>query len=232
MSHKNSKMAKVLNETGGLGTVATRADIIEKIFNKFYIEKKGKDIITTSKGRQLLELVPEELKSPDLTAAWELKLDSIKNGKLSKGKFIEEIKEYTKEIIKEIKEDAGKFVHDNITGERCPACGKHMLEQKDKFGTVLVCIDRECGTRKRISKITKARCPECKKKLTLQGQGEGQIFICSCGYREKLSSFTKRKNSEKKGINKKEAQRYLKKNNQNQPEVNTALADALGKLKL
>ena len=60
--------AKTLGETGGLGTVATRADIIEKLFNSFVIEKKGKEIVPTSKGKQLIELVPTELKTPLLTA--------------------------------------------------------------------------------------------------------------------------------------------------------------------
>src|SRR5699024_4963631 len=60
--------SKTLQETGGLGTVATRADIIEKLFNTFYMEKKGKSIYLTSKGKQLLELVPSELRSPLLTA--------------------------------------------------------------------------------------------------------------------------------------------------------------------
>ena len=73
--------AKTLGETGGLGTVATRADIIEKLFNSFVIENKGKDIIPTSKGRQLIELVPKELKSPLLTAKWESQLDEIAKGK-------------------------------------------------------------------------------------------------------------------------------------------------------
>jgi len=62
--------AKTLGETGGIGTVATRADIIEKLFNMFYIEKNGKDIIPTSKGKQVIDLVPSELKSPLLTAEW------------------------------------------------------------------------------------------------------------------------------------------------------------------
>ena len=53
--------AKTLGETGGLGTVATRADIIEKLFNSFVIEKKGKEILPTSKGKQLIDLVPKEL---------------------------------------------------------------------------------------------------------------------------------------------------------------------------
>ena len=51
--------SKTLGETGGLGTVATRADIIEKLYNTFYVEKNGKEIIPTSKGKQVVELVPE-----------------------------------------------------------------------------------------------------------------------------------------------------------------------------
>ena len=60
-------------EKGNLGTVATRADIIDKLFNSFLMEKKDKDIRVTSKGRQLLGLVPEDLKKPKLTADWEEK---------------------------------------------------------------------------------------------------------------------------------------------------------------
>ena len=71
-------------ETGGLGTVATRADIIEKLFSSFLLEKKGKDILLTSKARQLLELVPEDLKKPELTADWEMKLSRIARGELSR----------------------------------------------------------------------------------------------------------------------------------------------------
>ncbi len=231
MSKKDSQLAQVLGDSGGLGTVATRADIIEKIFNKFYVEKRGKDIITTNKGRQLLELVPEDLKAPDLTATWEQKLNEIKNGKLKRNDFIDEIKTYTKEIIVEIQRDDAKFIHDNISGEKCSKCGKHMLQEKDKVGAVLVCVDRECGNRKRLSKVTNARCPNCKKKLTMVGEGEGQIFTCICGHREKLTSFNQRKSKQTKGISKKEAQQYLKKNNNDQPEVNSALADALSKLK-
>ncbi|MGL5087112.1 MAG: DNA topoisomerase 3, partial [Clostridium sp.] len=72
--------AKTLGATGGLGTVATRADIIEKLFNSFSLEKKGKDIIPTSKAKQLMELVPSELKSPLLTAKWEGDLEDISKG--------------------------------------------------------------------------------------------------------------------------------------------------------
>lgn len=85
MATNDKKLADTLKSTGGLGTVATRADIIEKLFNSFLIEKRGgKDIYITSKGRQLLDLVPEELKSPALTADWEQKLELIAKGKLKK----------------------------------------------------------------------------------------------------------------------------------------------------
>lgn len=60
---RDKAMEKTLGETGGLGTVATRADIIEKLFSSFLLEKRGTDILLTSKGKQLLELVPEDLKS-------------------------------------------------------------------------------------------------------------------------------------------------------------------------
>ena len=82
MEESNQALKQTLNEAGGLGTVATRADIIEKLFASFLLEKRGKDIFITAKGRQLLNLVPSELKSPVLTAKWEQKLSSIANGAL------------------------------------------------------------------------------------------------------------------------------------------------------
>ena len=75
MDTQNKQLADTLKSTGGLGTVATRADIIDKLFNSFLIEKRGKDIHITSKGRQLLDLVPKELRSPLTTAQWEQKLE-------------------------------------------------------------------------------------------------------------------------------------------------------------
>lgn len=84
MDTQNKQLADTLKSTGGLGTVATRADIIDKLFNSFLLEKRGKDIHITSKGRQLLDLVPEELKSPTLTGEWEQKLEAIAKGKLKK----------------------------------------------------------------------------------------------------------------------------------------------------
>lgn len=84
MAGESKDLIKTIGETGGLGTVATRADVIERLFSTFVIEKKGNDIYTTSKGRQLLELVPEDLKSPALTAEWEQGLTKIAKGQMKK----------------------------------------------------------------------------------------------------------------------------------------------------
>ena len=146
--------AKTLNETGGLGTVATRADIIEKLFNSFVIEKKGKEIIPTSKGRQLIDLVPKELKSPLLTAKWEKKLDGISKGKEDSNLFIKEMRNYAVALIESIKGTDSKFIHDNKTGKKCPNCGKYLLEVKGKNGVMNVCQDRECGYRESVSRNT------------------------------------------------------------------------------
>lgn len=209
----DSASAKTLGETGGLGTVATRADIIEKLFNSFVIEKQGKEIIPTSKGRQLIELVPKDLKSPLLTANWENHLENISKGKLDDKKFIDDMKKYTKELISDVKGTDSKFVHDNITGVKCPECGKKMLEVKSKTGVMYVCQDRECGHRETISRTTNARCPECKKKLVIKGNGEGKIYVCSgesCNFKEKASVFEQRFKDNKKA-DKREVNNYMQK---------------------
>ena len=209
----NKEAAKTLNETGGLGTVATRADIIEKLFNSFVIEKRGKEIVPTSKGKQLIDLVPNELKSPLLTAKWEKRLEGISKGKDNPNAFIKEMKNYAVALVEAVKTDNSKFVHDNKTGKKCPNCGKYLLEVKGKNGVMNVCQDRECGYRESVSRTTNARCPECKKKLEVRGQGEGKIYVCpntNCRFREKASQFEKR--FDKKGkVDKREVNNIMKK---------------------
>ena len=218
-------------EKNNLGTVATRADIIEKLFNSFLIDQKGKDILITSKGKQLLDLVPTELRTPELTSSWEKKLQDISKGKLNKNIFIKEMKDYSKDIVKEIKNSDSKFKHDNLTKNRCPECGKYMLEVKGKRGKMLVCEDRECNTRKTVSQITNSRCPVCHKKLELRGEGEAKTFICSCGHREKLSAYNKRKQEDKNKASKKDINKYLKSQNKDVENFNNPFAQALAKLK-
>lgn len=232
MNGVSSDVVKTLNETGGLGTVATRADIIEKLFNSFMIEKKGQEIHLTSKGRQLLDLAPADLKSPELTGEWEQKLSDIASGKLKRQSFVNQMREYATTVVQEIKGSDAKYKHDNLTTTKCPECGKPMLAVNGKRGKMLVCQDRECGTRKTISQITNSRCPNCHKKLELRGEGENRMFACVCGHREKLSTYNKRKQEQKKQGSKRDVQKYLREQEKNSEPMNSALADALANLKL
>lgn len=233
MKTNDKKLADTLKSTGGLGTVATRADIIDKLFNSFLFEKRGgKEIHITSKGRQLLDLVPEKLKSPATTAEWEQKLELIAKGKLKKDVFINEMKDYTKEIVSAIKTSDKKYKHDNISTKSCPDCGKPMLEVNSKKGKMLVCQDRECGHKKNVARVTNARCPQCKKKMELRGEGDGQIFTCKCGYREKLSAFEARRKKESGGkVDKRSVQKYLKEQEKEAEPINNPFADLLKGMK-
>ena len=232
MESGDKAMAKTLGETGGLGTVATRADIIEKLFKSFLLEKRGEDIFLTSKAKQLLELVPEDLRKPELTADWEMQLSKIAKGDLKRSAFMKDIRGYTVDLIGQIKQGEGTFRHDNLTNKRCPQCGKRLLAVKGKNSEMLVCQDRECGYRETVSRTSNARCPKCHKKMELRGHGDGQIFVCKCGYKEKLSSFQERRKKEGAGVSKRDVARYL---NQQKKEaeapLNNAFADAFARMK-
>lgn len=233
MESKDAAAAKTLGETGGLGTVATRADIIDKLFHTFLMEKRGKDIFITSKARQLLELVPEDLKKPELTAAWEMKLSGIAKGTIRQEDFLKNIREYTVEVVGEIKTGKGTFRHDNLTNKKCPTCGKRMLAVNGKNSKLLVCQDRECGYRETVSRVTNARCPKCHKKMEMYVKGEEETFLCACGYKEKLTAFKARREKEGAGVNKKDVQRYLSRQKKEaEAPINNAFADALAKLNL
>ncbi len=227
LEHKDQDLKKILGETGGIGTVATRADIIEKLYKSFLIEGDGSQIKVTSKGRQLLELVPEPLKSPDLTAEWEMRLNAISAGKEQKNAFVHEMRDFTKKAVKDIERSAKAYKHDNMTREKCPDCGKFLLKVKGKRGEMLVCQDRDCGYRKSVSKVTNARCPNCQKKMKMVGEGEGKKFVCKCGYKEKLTSFNKRKKAEGSKGNVRDAQKYMQDQKKTDEPFNTAMADKL-----
>ncbi len=238
MEHPGSQvedkgLSRTLEESGGLGTPATRADIIEKLLSAFYVERNGKTLIPTQKGMQVVSLAPEELRSPELTARWERRLSDIAAGKEQPAAFIKEMRDYAAQLVSLVRAGEGQYVHDNVSRERCPDCGKLLLEVKGKKGgKMLVCPDRECGYRRNLSVQTQARCPNCHKCMELRGQapkkGEAdkRLFVCVCGYRERMADFEKRRGDREQG-NKREVQRYLAR----QPEQggNTALAEALKK---
>ncbi|HEX3015345.1 MAG TPA: DNA topoisomerase III [Desulfobacteria bacterium] len=131
----------------GLGTPATRAEIIEKLLNTYYVERNGKELTPTSKGIQLIKLVVPQLRSPELTAKWEQSLTDIARGKGSRTQFITAITRNAAELVQTVATDTAVYKADNISKTKCPQCGKYMLLVKGKRGKMLVCQDRSCGYR-------------------------------------------------------------------------------------
>lgn len=233
MENRDSSLVKTIGEAGGLGTVATRADIIEKLFRSFLLEKKGNEIYLTSKARQLLKLVPADLKKPELTASWEMQLNDIAKGKKRRDVFMKEIRGYTVELIDEIKTEEGTFRHDNLTNKKCPNCGKRLLAVNGKNAKLLVCQDRECGYRETVSRTTNARCPVCHKRMEMIGKGEDATFVCTCGHKERMTKFQERRKKEGGGVTKRDVAAYMKKQKKEAEEpVNNAFAAALKGIKL
>lgn len=226
----DKKYAKTLKHTGGIGTVATRADIIEKLFNMNALESRDGKIKVTSKGKQILELSPSELTSPILTAQWEEKLMLIEKGKYNSQKFIQEMKNFTFKVVNKIKSSEQKYKHDNLTTTECPTCGKFMIKVKTKNGQMLVCQDPKCKTKKNIQRKTNARCPNCKKKMTLFGKGKEAVYRCVCGHTETQSQMDKRMRDKTNGkVSRKEMKKYI---NKKEEIDNNPFKDALKNLKL
>ena len=208
---EDEKERKILKETNGIGTVATRADILEKLFSNDYLILDNGKIKTTNKAKQLLNLVPKNLKSPSLTAVWEKQLDSIAKNKLSKEKFLNDIKRYTHDCINEIKNSEDKFKHDNISGKKCEECDSFMLEVDKKGTKLLKCSNPKCRNRKVLSRLTNLRCENCHKKMTLFGSGENATYRCQCGNSIKQKELDKKiKNNKKDKASRVDMKKYMK----------------------
>ena len=115
-----------------------------------------------------------------------------------------------------------------MTREKCPDCGKFLLDVAGKKGKMLVCPDRECGYRKNVSMQTNARCPNCHKKLDMRGEGDKRMFVCICGHRERLSDFEKRRTES--GASKRDTENFLRNQNKRGGDAgSSALAQQLAK---
>lgn len=231
-NNKSKQLNSTLINTGGLGTVATRADIIDKLFNTFLIEKRNNEIHVTNKGKQLLQLVPQDLKEPELTAKWELQLAKIAKKQQKPDQFINEIRQYTKKIINEINSSQATFKHDNLTTKKCPECSHFMLEVNGKKGKLLVCSNPDCKHKETVSIITNARCPNCHKKLELVGKKEKQLFVCkTCGYRQSMNAFKKERATKGNEARKSDIKKYLQQQKKQQTNIEDSPFAALLNIK-
>ena len=140
---KDAKLKEQLKDTG-LGTPATRADIIEKLIGNHYVERDGNQLVPTGKASEFIRIAPQELVSPDLTAVWENQLELIAKGNQDSAKFLSGIKHKAIELVTNVKKSDVKFVPDNLSNQKCPVCGKNLMFVQKRNKKVLICPDGRC----------------------------------------------------------------------------------------
>ena len=130
-------------ERKGLGTPATRAGIIEKIIKAGFVTRKGKQLIPTKDGMNLISILPETLTSPLLTAEWENELSRIAKGEADADSFMEKIEALTKELIENVDAEKAKpelFKQEKTVIGLCPRCKNPVYEGKKNY----YCSNRDC----------------------------------------------------------------------------------------
>lgn len=208
----------------GLGTPATRAEIIEKLINSGLMLRQGQHLATTPKGQQLLKLVNPSLTTPALTAKWEQQLEAIAHGQLAAPQFIQQIKQETQGLVREIKQSQADYHDFNLTGKRCPDCNEPLREKATRQGVLLVCSNPNCHYKRwRDPKVTNHRCPQCHKKMIILTGTKGDYFKCThCNLTQPVEQVKQQRKP-----NRHETQKLLKKINQDEEPQESALAQAL-----
>lgn len=208
-------------EKHGLGTPATRADIIEKLVHSDTIERQGNSLHPTGKGKQLIELAPADLRSPNLTARWEAELEQIARGQGKPEPFLQGIREMAVQLVRGVKYSEATYKPHNVSSSHCPDCGTRLLEKKTGRGMMLVCPSEDCGYRRSGEKrLSNRRCPQCHKKMEMKEGKAGMYVQClSCGITEVM-------NKDSKHVNKREQQKLVKQYSQNE-SAGTNLGDLL-----
>lgn len=210
-------------EKFGLGTPATRAEIIERIISSEVVERQNGRLYPTKKGKQLIDLVNDELTSPELTAKWEKELEEIARGKGDPKAFKKRIREQTARLVSEIKTSDKTYRAHNLTGSKCPECGEFMKERKTKDGRILVCSSPECSFRKhKDPKLSQRRCPQCHKRMEIHNGKAGAYFQC-----RRCNVVEKAEDKKKKGVSKREERKLKEKYSPSQENFGTSLGDLL-----
>lgn len=192
-------------EKHGLGTPATRADIIEKLVSSDTIDRQGNSMHPTGKGKQLIELAAPQLRTPDLTARWEAELERIARGQGKPGPFLDGIRSMAKELVSTVKGSKAEYKPHNVSNSHCPDCNARLLEKKGKRGKFLVCPTEDCGYRRSAEKrLSNRRCAQCHKKMEIKEGKAGLYVQClPCGITETLDK-------DKQHVNKRDQQKLVK----------------------
>ena len=193
----NPEIKKRLKETSGIGTDATRGNIIETLFTRTYLERKGKQIISTKLGREVVDRIPQNLRDPGTTALWEDALAMIAEGKVTAATFMGKQTEQLPRMVKAALE--AKF-SDALAGpvHPCPACSKPLrrFQSRTRKGSYFwACSEKDhpllmdekgkpgapFGERK-ANDGPKAPCPEakCKEMMSRRESKTPGFFFWTC----------------------------------------------------
>lgn len=170
MEHAGAEEFDENAEKKGLGTPATRANTIENLVRHGYIQRDGKKIISTDKGRNLIRVMPDEVKSAQLTADWENKLLAVERGTLSADRFMDEINVFVTDLVCKYSavDDSVSFGEKQPSIGNCPKCGKPVI--KGKYGWY---CSAGCGMN--LSKVYGVELSEGQIKLLLCGKETSYI---------------------------------------------------------
>lgn len=200
------RLKKILRETSGIGTEATRAGIIETLLQRGFIQKQKKHLISTKTGRTLIGILPDVIKNPTTTALWEQGLDDIAQGKGELSAFLSGQCQWLTDHLRQLKQQQGDTVNSGSfnNGEQhsCPDCGHPLQRRKGRNGFFWGCSSypdckttrpdnrgkpgtlksKALGNHRSISAKAGDSCPECKSGKLVQrsvrsGKNEGKPFI-------------------------------------------------------
>lgn len=166
------------NLTSGLGTPATRADIIEKLVQNRYVEREGKYFVPTAKGREVVRLAPDVLKSPELTGKWEGRLEAIAKGRENPDVFIHDIKKMASDLVEEVKASHLVFSPSFKDGRKCPYCGGEMMRAADDDGSIhYICQRLSCQYEEREYKVKVSTGNGASKTFTTTPDGKIRVVV-------------------------------------------------------
>ncbi len=166
------------NLTSGLGTPATRADIIEKLVQNRYVERDGKYFVPTAKGREVVRLAPETLRSPVLTGEWEGRLERISKGKEDPLLFIKDIKKMASDLVANVEKSTLVFEPKFTDTKKCPYCGRDMMKSRDSDGSMhYICQTLSCSYEEREVKVKIAPGSSSSSRKTVSTGENGKIKV-------------------------------------------------------
>lgn len=220
----DDRLKKVLKETAGIGTPATRANMIENAIDRGYLARSKKKIVATDRGLGMVSIYPKAITSPGMTALWETNLEKVANGEMSLPTFTGQISNYIAKIIEQT-----ISVSDELTKNEgviakalsikpqdrhnCFDCDSSLRRVRGKFGYFWGCQNASCNSNFKddngkpvkpiVSKADLPDCPDCGKKMQLReskkGKSRGETFFGCSGYPE-CKAIIKADEAEKEAI--------------------------------